>query len=627
MFNNPLKKYQQGGTAMTIPEAEEELINAIVEELQAQGIQKSVEEVKNRYEQIKSNPEGEEYKKLTDAITLMETDKKSGFSKILSLFATPSNKFGGKIQDFICKHAKGGTVTGCGCAKKAADGTVIDGPEGYVWGRYDKSHFLNSGPDHKGWTKVQTPDGRHGYARNYRNRILGIPSRNLNQVLITPDEDEIMRSSSRDLMGFFGKGDIDTTYNSWNGSKVGKKFIENMNGALEGVAPERPVKEQEGGELSRRQALDLGMKNKGFTRSQARIALANAKNTLRNNGVRGREMRRLAREWVAGESPVQQREPIQDISVFNPLTTNNIDNRAIRIKNQSPVNTRSSILGRLSSMSFNDAFANARRAGVGVFNWRNKPYTTELATTDDSRKPFTDQSGIQIPVIEDLPIEINDEPINVPEMPMGEIKQIAYPPLEPTDIDFVEMPLDIHYIPYPPVPQRIKQGLTYNTPGIDSTIPGYKITKNQPGGKLDNNTKRHRRINKYRGEINTNPNITPKDSSEVKHSFDGYHWPVNKVMPDIEFLHFTNTDGKPVRMFKDPKLNGFIYSDSDKWGLGTYYSPDNNSVTRNYSGTSYLVGPTARDFVPANENLINDANNLFDYARKINSEQQGGKLK
>lgn len=52
---------------------------------------------------------------------------------------------------------------------------------------------------------------------------------------------------------------------------------------------------QEGGELTRKQALGLGMENKGFTRSQARFALANAKNALRESGVRGKQMRQTAR--------------------------------------------------------------------------------------------------------------------------------------------------------------------------------------------------------------------------------------------------------------------------------------------------------------------------------------------
>lgn len=52
---------------------------------------------------------------------------------------------------------------------------------------------------------------------------------------------------------------------------------------------------QEGGELTRKQALKLGRENKGYNRSQARFALANAKNSLREAGFRGKEMRQTAR--------------------------------------------------------------------------------------------------------------------------------------------------------------------------------------------------------------------------------------------------------------------------------------------------------------------------------------------
>ena len=55
-------------------------------------------------------------------------------------------------------------------------------------------------------------------------------------------------------------------------------------------------KGQDGVEITRREALDAGMQNKGYNRSQARFALRNAKNTLRNAGVRGREMRQTARQ-------------------------------------------------------------------------------------------------------------------------------------------------------------------------------------------------------------------------------------------------------------------------------------------------------------------------------------------
>jgi hypothetical protein len=54
---------------------------------------------------------------------------------------------------------------------------------------------------------------------------------------------------------------------------------------------------QEGGELTRKEALRLGRENKGYNRGQSRFAYQNAKNTLRNHSnLRGKELRQIARE-------------------------------------------------------------------------------------------------------------------------------------------------------------------------------------------------------------------------------------------------------------------------------------------------------------------------------------------
>ena len=45
---------------------------------------------------------------------------------------------------------------------------------------------------------------------------------------------------------------------------------------------------------------------KGFNNEQFSFALANAKNALRNQGLRGRELRERAREMAAGITPVQR---------------------------------------------------------------------------------------------------------------------------------------------------------------------------------------------------------------------------------------------------------------------------------------------------------------------------------
>lgn len=121
MFKNPLK-YQSGGvTQSKEQEAENQLVSAIAEGLGAQP-----EQVKARLEQIKSNPN--EVKELQSALQLMQQDQNAGFQAVLKLFAKPqSAKHGAKIQDFICKHKRGGYVAGCGCKE---DGGIVKGQEG-----------------------------------------------------------------------------------------------------------------------------------------------------------------------------------------------------------------------------------------------------------------------------------------------------------------------------------------------------------------------------------------------------------------------------------------------------------------------------------------------------------------
>ena len=126
------------------------------------------EQVRARLEQIKSNPK--ETQQLQQALQLMQKDKENGFKAILSLFAgkPQSAKFGGKIQDFICKHAKGGKA-GCGC--KQEGGNVekhqeANGKIGVTNGKYQASDWENE-------FNQFTPTPGGGYARNYRLPMFG----------------------------------------------------------------------------------------------------------------------------------------------------------------------------------------------------------------------------------------------------------------------------------------------------------------------------------------------------------------------------------------------------------------------------------------------------------------------
>ena len=107
MFENPLKKFQQGGQ---VSQEQQEMLAAFVEWLPT-----AVEEFKNMQpEQIvealngmSKTPEGQK-----QVQSLMERFKQE--------ISNPKMRFkeGGKIHQFICKHAKGGHVADCGCKQE-----------------------------------------------------------------------------------------------------------------------------------------------------------------------------------------------------------------------------------------------------------------------------------------------------------------------------------------------------------------------------------------------------------------------------------------------------------------------------------------------------------------------------
>lgn len=237
---------------------------------------------------------------------------------VASVFQTNAEsqmfKCGGKLQQLVSKFGKGGNVD-CGCGGKKLD---MGGP--VKNGEYTKNDFFNELNE---WTPIKLPNGDSGYARNYRKPLFrfGPSSNTLTQMLITYDENGTPRASSREIKGFFNPNRVklDTTYNTANNTPTSKDFIDRMNFALEGVAPERPQFKQSGGvlmeempghnvntNLTRHQARDLAALNQGYNSEQFQFAMANAMNALRNQGLRGRELRERAREMAAGISPVER---------------------------------------------------------------------------------------------------------------------------------------------------------------------------------------------------------------------------------------------------------------------------------------------------------------------------------
>lgn len=75
------------------------------------------EEIVNTLNRLSKTPEGQ--KQVESLISAFQQEINGGASKF---------KKGGKIHQFLCKHARGGHVADCGCSKKMQEG----GKNGYA---------------------------------------------------------------------------------------------------------------------------------------------------------------------------------------------------------------------------------------------------------------------------------------------------------------------------------------------------------------------------------------------------------------------------------------------------------------------------------------------------------------
>lgn len=135
MFKNPLK-YQQGGSAPT-QQQQEQLIQLF--QAAAKNAQVDLEALVQKAQKLGQDENAAA--QFMEGLQRCAQGDPDGIRFIKSLF-TQSAKRGGKIQDFICKHARGGQVAGCGCGgsvKKAQGGTEMP----YTRGSYQPSDYHN----------------------------------------------------------------------------------------------------------------------------------------------------------------------------------------------------------------------------------------------------------------------------------------------------------------------------------------------------------------------------------------------------------------------------------------------------------------------------------------------------
>jgi hypothetical protein len=123
MFNNPLKKYQQGGKAT--PEQEQQITQLFEAASKNTGV--DIETLMTAANQM---PDEASIKQYVEAISKAASGDQTAIASIKKMFSKrpTMKKSGGKIHDFICKHAHGRKIAGCGCmddggkVEKARDG-------------------------------------------------------------------------------------------------------------------------------------------------------------------------------------------------------------------------------------------------------------------------------------------------------------------------------------------------------------------------------------------------------------------------------------------------------------------------------------------------------------------------
>ena len=271
MFNNPLnRKYQTGGSV------EDEGFYSWLKSNVKEFKDYSIDQIKEGVRKMEQTEEG---RKASASLKKSYEEYKKSKPSEKSKFAD-----GGKMQSFICKHARGGDIN-CGC-----EGMIV---------RAAKGEQLPDGNTFSGWTRkvrrwINLPDG----------------STQSVETIVSPDGqtgyERIITDRSR-MQNRNGMAVRDTSYNG--GAYIdGNLYIDasqdltsQEKSDLNAYLDNKPQSKQEGGPvLTRRQARELSGLNRGYSRSNFQTAMANADLALRNAGLRGKELRQAKRRMVAG---------------------------------------------------------------------------------------------------------------------------------------------------------------------------------------------------------------------------------------------------------------------------------------------------------------------------------------
>ena len=164
MFNNPIKKYQTGGKAT--PQQEQQIAQLFEAASKNTGI--DVETLMNAANQM---PDENSMKQYVQAISMAAQGDQNAISSIKKMFSQQPTmkKLGGKIRDFICKHAKGGQIADCGCGSKVPkaemgiSGIGEEQTTGNRFSRFWNKHVGKVMPSGATLTKWQDKSGAQHY--------------------------------------------------------------------------------------------------------------------------------------------------------------------------------------------------------------------------------------------------------------------------------------------------------------------------------------------------------------------------------------------------------------------------------------------------------------------------------
>ena len=200
--------------------------------------------------------------------------------------------------------------------------------------------------------------------------------------------------------------------------------------------------------LTRREARQQAKQNRGYNRGQFQLAMANAKNALRDNSdLRGRKLRQTARRMVAGtgeyaqsnlpstfeewiNSPVLAGRPSSGGAEAARAAVQRGISKANRIGVVTPIvnpdTNFSGLAGRpqqetptadlTGAGSFDNAFALARKNGMKVFTWNDKKYGTKMNPNwrerwgrVESQNQPNNEADIKIPNLNSALLAVNND--------------------------------------------------------------------------------------------------------------------------------------------------------------------------------------------------------------------------